>query len=201
MMIREYRSTDEAGWVQCRLLSFLDCSYFDDVRKEKEIYEHPSVCYVAEDHGVIVGIIDVEYEEHAGDVCYLAGGLGAVIWHLGVLADYRRIGVADALWSRAKESLVNKGVTRFEVWTQDDAASNEWYIRQGFVYREAYLNAYIRGTANTDAITQYIQEDKAKDILGVRCFNFEAPLTQKEALQQICYRLHEVRLYEYSCRA
>ena len=199
MTIREYNDADESSWVKCRLLSFFDCSYYDDVRKEKENYEHPSICYVAEDNGEIVGLIDVEYEEQAGDVCYFNGGLGAVIWHLGVLPEYRRRGIAESLWNTVKSMLLNIGITRFEVWTQDDIASNEWYIRQGFVFREAYLNAFIRGSQKDEAISKYMNLENAGEILGIRCFNFEAPIERKKELEQVCYRLHEVRVYEQKC--
>ena len=172
MIIREYTSADENGWVKCRLLSFLDCSYYDDVRHEKEIYEHPSVCYVAEDDGEIVGLIDVEYEEKEGDVCYFKGGKGAVIWHLGVLPEYRIKGVAWKLWKTAKSVLTNIGILRVEVWTQDDTASTEWYEKQGFIFREAYLNAFIKGSPQDDVIKKYINLDNAGKIFGVRNFNF-----------------------------
>ena len=196
MILREYNGTDEQGWVRCRLLAFLDCSYYDDVRREKEVYDHPSVCYVAEDKGMIVGLIDVEYEEQEGEVCYFKGGRGAVIWHLGVLPEYRRRGVAAGLWRTAKEALISKGIDRFEVWTQDDAASNELYVSQGFVLREAYLNAFIQGAKVDDVIKRYIGLDHIGEIYGIRSFNFEAPLERKEELEQVCYRLHEVRGYE-----
>jgi len=197
--IREYNDADESSWVKCRLLSFFDCSYYDDIRKEKENYGHPSICYVAEDNGEVVGFIDVEYEEQEGDVCYFKGGLGAVIWHLGVLPEYRRRGIAENLWDTVKSILLNIGITRFEVWTQDDIASNEWYISQGFVFREAYLNAFIRGSQKDDVISKYINLENAGEILGIRCFNFEAPIERKKELEQVCYRLHEVRVYEQKC--
>jgi class 3 adenylate cyclase len=37
--IRPYRDTDERGWLVCRVLSFLDSAFFDDVRQAKECYE------------------------------------------------------------------------------------------------------------------------------------------------------------------
>ena len=62
VVIRPYRDEDEQGWVRCRVLSFLDSAYFDDVRREKERYEHPALELVAERDGEIVGLIDVECE-------------------------------------------------------------------------------------------------------------------------------------------
>ena len=197
IVIRQYKSEDEAQWVRSRLLAFLDSSYFDDIRKTKEIYEHPSLCLVAEEKGQIIGFMDVEYEGKKGDVCYLDGELGAVIWHLGVLPEYRRQGIAAKLWAAAREAISSYGIERVEVWTQDDAASNGWYESQGFLFKEAYLNAFLRGTTEDDTVKKYLQPDHLGDIYGIRCFNFEAPMERKDELSKICYRLHEVRLYEY----
>ena len=55
MTIREYANADEKGWLACRVVSFLDCSYFNDVKTEKETYLQPSICLVAEENGKIIG--------------------------------------------------------------------------------------------------------------------------------------------------
>lgn len=47
IMIREYTAADEIAWVRCRVISFLDCSYWNDVKREKEHHHgstgHPAV--------------------------------------------------------------------------------------------------------------------------------------------------------------
>lgn len=194
--IREYKDEDEIQWIKCRLLSFLDTSYFDDIQREKGKYENPSICLVAEDKGNVVGFIDVEYENNIGDVCYLEGDRGATIWHLGVLPEYRNKGVATQLYINAKNLLLKHNICRIEVWTQDDIEANEWYRKQGFVMKEAYLNAFIKGTEQSEVIKRFVNIDKIGEVYGVRNFNFEAPINRKEELSKICYRLHEVRVYE-----
>lgn len=196
MTIREYRTEDETAWVRCRLISFLDSSYFDDVRKEKETYENPSISLVAEENGTIVGFIDVEYELKGGEVCYLKGEMGSVIWNMGVLPEYRSKGIASKLFQGVKEILRDKGIKRYEAWTQDDIEANHWYIKQGFIMREAYLNAFIKGSLGDEIINNYINTKDIGKIYGIRNFNFEAPIGRKEELLPICYRLHEVRVYE-----
>lgn len=47
MIIREYGPEDELGWVRCRVLSFLNTAYFDNVLKEKEKYINPAIELVA----------------------------------------------------------------------------------------------------------------------------------------------------------
>lgn len=197
MQIREYKKTDEQSWIRCRVLSFLDSSYFDDVQNYREDYDHPAVKMVAVDSdNTVIGFLDCEYEQAAGDFCYFNGPKGGVIWHLGVLPEYRKQGVASSLWEAAKEKLKKEGIQRVEVWTQDDEQATQWYVKQGFEYKEAYLNAYIKGTTQDSIIQKYINLDNLGEIYGVRNFNFEAPLSRKAELEKICYRLHEVRVYE-----
>lgn len=196
MIFRDYKEQDEEGWVRCRVISFLDCSYFDDIKKEKEKYDNPSICLVAEENGTIVGFLDVEFETAIGDVCYLEGDLGATLWHLGVLPEYRKEGVATKLYEIMKDQLIQKGIKRIEVWTQDDKSANRWYQKQGFQQKEAYLNAYIHGTSKDEIFRKYINLDNMGDIFGIRGFNFEAPIERKEELIPYCYRLHEVKVYE-----
>jgi len=155
------------------------------------------VCLVAEENGHLVGFIDVEYERVEGEVCYLKGGLGAVIWHLGVLPEYRGQGVARALWHTAKNTLIDMGIHRFEAWTQDDEASCSWYEKNGFQMKDAYLNAFVRGSLDDATITKLINPSAVDNMLGIRCLNFEAPIARKSELKRICYRLHEVRVYEW----
>lgn len=196
MTIREYKVEDKESWIRCRVLSFLDCSYYDDVQNFRDEYENPSIRMVALEGNQVVGFLDCEYEEIPGSVCYFQGEKGGVIWHLGVLPEYRNQKVAANLWQETKRQLIEKGVKRVEVWTQDDEASNHWYRAQGFKFREAYLNAYMKGTSESEALKNFVNFDKGGEILGVRSFNFEAPIERKAELSKICYRLHEVRVYE-----
>lgn len=196
MILRKYTPHDETEWLRCRMAAFLDCSYYDDIVRERPVYQNPSLCIVAVENGKIIGFLDAEYERSPGEVCYLKGGRGAVLWNLGVLPEYRNQAVAAKMWQYVRETLVQNGITRFEVWTQDDKPANTWYQKQGFLQKEAYLNAYIKGTPKDDTIRRFLNLDTAGDIYGVRCLNFEAPIERKAELQKICFRLHEVRVYE-----
>lgn len=196
MEIREYKEEDRQSWIRCRVLAFLDSSYFDDVQNFREEYKNPAVRMVAVENGQVVGFLDCEYERQPGDICYFKGEKGGVIWHLGVLPEYRRQKTAFLLWEEAKKLLKEEGVRRVEVWTQDDEAANRWYLSQGFVFREAYLNAYMRGGPRDEKLNKIIDFRANPYIKGVRSFNFEAPMEKKEELAAICCRLHEVRVYE-----
>lgn len=196
MEIRDYREEDQSSWIRCRVLSFLDTSFFDDVQNFREAYDNPVIQLVAVDNGVVVGFLDCEFEKNPGDVCYFEGDRGGAIWHLGVLPEYQGKGLASKMWKVAKERLSQEGILRVEVWTQDDPGANSWYTRQGFVFKEAYLNAFLKGKAAAPALRKFLNHEGLGEVYGIRNFNFEAPIERKEELVKICYRLHEVRVYE-----
>jgi GNAT superfamily N-acetyltransferase len=132
VVIRPYRDEDERGWVVCRVLSFLDSAFFDDVRQVKEHYENPSIELVAELDGEIVGLLDAECEVEPGTVCEPRPGLGAMIWHLGVHPDHQRSGIATALLREAEREARERGIERLEAWTRDDDEARAWYEARGF---------------------------------------------------------------------
>ena len=80
--IRSYRKEDETRWVRCRVLSFLDTAYYDNVLREKEKYENSTIELVAVYENQIVGLIDIEYELEERTVCSGGTGLGGMIWHI-----------------------------------------------------------------------------------------------------------------------
>jgi N-acetylglutamate synthase-like GNAT family acetyltransferase len=141
--VRPYRGEDERGWVVCRVLSFLDSAFHDDVRQSKEQYEHPAIELVAERAGVIVGLIDLECEEAPGTVCEARPGLGAMIWHLAVHPDHQREGIATELLQEAGRRARARGIERFEAWTRDDVAARSWYEARGFELVSGYLHVYV----------------------------------------------------------
>ena len=127
-MIRRYRDADEEGWLRCRVLSFLHTAFYDDVRREKEHYDNPSVELVAEENGEIVGLIDVELNAEGG----------GMIWHIAVHPDHQGRGVGTALLREAERNL-----TKIQAWTRDDAATQRWYESRGFVQVDGYLHVYV----------------------------------------------------------
>jgi GNAT superfamily N-acetyltransferase len=152
VVIRPYEDADERGWVECRVLAFLDSAYYDDVHREKERWERPSIELVAEVDGTIVGLIDVELEEEPATVCEDRPGLGGMIWHLAVLRDFRRRGIAARMLAVAEDAARQHGIERFEAWTRDDRWVQAWYESQGFVQIRSYLHVYLVGRAEVDVL-------------------------------------------------
>ena len=143
VVVRPYRDEDERGWVVCRILSFLDTAFFDDVRRSKERYARTAIELVAERDGEIVGLIDVECEDEPGTVCEERPGLGGMIWHLAVHPDHQRSGVATQLLREAERRAREHGLARLEAWTRDDAAARAWYESRGFELVHGYLHVYV----------------------------------------------------------
>ncbi|WP_411678459.1 GNAT family N-acetyltransferase, partial [Caproicibacter sp.] len=145
MIIRTYNDADEQGWLFCRVLSFLDCSYYNDVKTAKEKYDHPSICLVAEDNGSIVGLIDIELD--SDDLACNGDERGAIIWHMAVMPQYRRQGVAGKLWKQAKAQLLSLGIHYCELWTQEDVPANQFYQSIGFALEnsQTWIRCYAQG--------------------------------------------------------
>ncbi|WP_456278916.1 GNAT family N-acetyltransferase [Bacillus sp. AK128] len=145
MEIRRYNADDKIGWVRCRILSFLDTAYFDNVLKEKEKYINPSIELVTVIEGQIVGLIDIEYEKQEGTVCSRGTGLGGMIWHIAVHPDFRRRGIGAKLLLEAEKISKESGINRLEAWTRDDDWVRNWYEYNHFEKVDSYLHVYIDG--------------------------------------------------------
>lgn len=144
MYIRDYKETDETEWLRCRVLSFLDTAYFDNVLRVKEKYKNSAVELVAVDNKQIVGLIDVECESQKGTVCSgLESGLGGMIWHLAVHPDFRRKGIANQLLYAAENRVRKLGITYLEAWTRDDHWVNKWYLKNNFKARASHLHVFL----------------------------------------------------------
>ncbi|MBE6908031.1 MAG: GNAT family N-acetyltransferase [Ruminococcaceae bacterium] len=193
MIVREYCAADKREWLRCRVVSFLDCSYYNDVVTKKEPYENDAVCLVAVEDGRIVGLIDAEIEIKPHSLCVAGDRTGAVIWHLAVLPEYRRKGVAAALMERALAELRQRGVARCEVWTQEDEPANRFYRSQGF--RNLQEHNWLRCYARPSKTDWFLNRENVGEIYGVEEMIFETTLSRKSEVAEYCYRMDEVRLY------
>ncbi|MGI6628042.1 MAG: GNAT family N-acetyltransferase [Bacillota bacterium] len=145
MIIRRYVEHDETGWVRCRVLSFLNTAYFDNVLKSKEHYGNPSIELIAEADNMIVGLLDIECDTNEIRVCSERPGLGGMIWHIAVHPDYRNRGIASALLNKGVELCKERGIERLEAWTRDDDWVTRWYENRGFNIIDSYLHVFLDG--------------------------------------------------------
>ena len=193
MQIRAYEVNDEVEWLKCRVLSFLDTSYYNDVLTKREVYSNEAICLVAEDDGRIVGLIDVEIENSVGDLCVAGNDIGAVIWHLAVLPEYRQQNVAATLWNEAQKQLIARDIRYCEAWTQEDEPANRWYLKRGF--RNIKEKNWLRCYARSSSTEWFLNQNNVGDIFGVEEMIFEVSTSRKDEVAQYCHKIVEVRLY------
>jgi ribosomal protein S18 acetylase RimI-like enzyme len=132
--VREYRPADEPGWLRCRVLSFLDTCYFDDVATAKPVEDDAdrTIELVAVRGDAIAGLMDVAVR-----------GELATIECVAVHPDHQRAGVASALLATALERLAAMPTaTVLDAWTREDPSALAWYAAHRFVETETYLHVY-----------------------------------------------------------
>jgi ribosomal protein S18 acetylase RimI-like enzyme len=170
----EFQDQYEESWLRCRALSFLHTAYYDDIRREKERYAHPSVSLVAINSDEVIGLIDIEMEEEPGQVC---GGESAIaephragmIWHLAVHPDYRRRSIAGDLLKEAAQRCSGAGLRRLESWTRDDEAALGWYRAMGFSEQEQYVHWYYNRYRDGEDLGRELFGSAADRIVEIFC--------------------------------
>ncbi|MEM1290434.1 MAG: N-acetyltransferase [Cyanobacteria bacterium P01_H01_bin.162] len=192
LQIRPYTGSDEPQWLRCRVLSFLDSAYFDDVARAKPCYQNPAIEWVAADvSGNIVGFIDVECEQTLNTVCSQRPGLGGMIWHLGVHPDYRRQGIAKTLLTQAIAISKRQGIQRLEAWTRDDPSVFAWYHAQGFWLVDHYLHVYL----NSEESQNHLSAHKT-GLRPIHTFAHCCNPAEFDSVRSQFTRVHDCHLFE-----
>ncbi len=130
--IREYTAADQPAWLRCRVLSFLDTAYFDDVRQTKPRIDAPGFELVAVDEGAgVVGIMDVGVEDTL-----------ATIDTVAVHPGHQREGLGRALLAEARSRARLLNAVTLDAWTRDDPDTLRWYRAMGFTESDHYLHVH-----------------------------------------------------------
>ncbi|WP_172193799.1 GNAT family N-acetyltransferase [Saccharibacillus qingshengii] len=154
MMIRGYEEIDENSWLRCRVLSFLDTSYYDKVLKQKPRYEKGSIELVAANGEEIVGLIDIELDALPGDICSDPERRGGLIRHLAVHPDHRRQGIGSLLLIEALGRARTAGMQYLEAWIRDDQWVRDWCAGSGFRLVDSYLQVYVDGEEDLKGLVE-----------------------------------------------
>ena len=102
----------------------------DDSREgiERYLRRNPSTCFLAcpeEDPQQVIGVILTGHD-----------GRRAIIHHLCVHPEYRRLGIAGMLLGKAEEALRAEGITKvFGLVFKDNETANAFWENQGYTLR------------------------------------------------------------------
>jgi len=192
LYIRGYKETDETGWIRCRVLSFLDTAYFDNVLTRKERYKNLAVELVAIENNQVVGLIDIECETQKGTICSnVENSLGGMVWHIAVHPDFRRKGIANQLLNEAENRVRKLGVNYLEAWTRDDEWVNKWYLKNHFKAKTSYLHVFL----TTSQEIQKTINSSVQDLYPIEAFtHYTGP--EKERFISEYKRVHECFCYQ-----
>lgn len=175
--MRDYHRDDERSWLWCRVLSFLDTCYFDDVAVTKPRYPHPAVELVAVAGAEVVGLLDV----------VVTGGL-ATIETIAVHPDHRCRGIATGLLDHALTRLRDLGATEMDAWTREDQPALRWYTAHGFTEAEHYVHVH----ASREEAVQAAQPAGGFTIVGAF---LHAPAASEQQLRHQFIRVYRCRRF------
>lgn len=179
IVVRPFRESDEASWLRCRVLSFLDSNYFDDVLTAKPTYALPSVELVAVLGDQVVGVLDVAID-----------GALATVETIATHPDHARRGVAHELLGEALRVLPSTTIT-LDAWTRENFAANAWYQSCGFRETFRYLHVY---SQSDDELASSIVSSRG-ELTPVAAF-FHASIEDEVLLRAEYERVYVCRRYE-----
>ena len=113
----------------------------DDSREgiERYLKRNPNTCFAALRDGKIIGVILTGHD-----------GRRAIVHHMCVHKDYRRMGIAAHLVSLAENALKEEGIQKiFGLVFKDNDNANEFWEKQGYSLR---TNLNYRNKSLNDAI-------------------------------------------------
>ncbi|WP_163542508.1 GNAT family N-acetyltransferase [Occultella kanbiaonis] len=179
LTIRDYRSDDAASWLRCRLLSFFETEYYDDVYTQRPTYELPSVQLVADHGGTVVGLLDATVD-----------GVEATIESVAVHPDHARTGIASRLLDAALPRLA--GAHTLDAWTRGNEAANGWYLARGFRENHRYLHVY----ADSGVTDAELEGFTSPGPLSAPLFAFaHARIDDEDEMRRRYRRVHVCRQY------
>lgn len=181
--IREYTPSDAASWLRCRVLAFLDTSYYDSVERTKPLIPAPGFELVAvEATGAVAGILDVAVE----------GGL-ATIETVAVHPDHRRRGLARMLLAEAGIRAVAASATTLDAWTRDDPDTLSWYRAMGFAESDHYLHVYANHYTSADEPKRAVSAPRPG--LNPMVLFLHAKLADEQRMREEFARVHVCRRF------
>jgi ribosomal protein S18 acetylase RimI-like enzyme len=177
IFVRPYAPSDERAWLRCRVLSFLQTNYYDDVRQTRLLDDDLALALVAVDDDELLGLIDITID-----------GDAATIDCIAVHPEAQRSGIGTALLAAVLDQLPDH-VASIDAWTREDPAANSWYRARGFTENFRYLHVYKNWDESADGFT-------SPDGLSAPVMAFlHAPIERERQLRERFARVYVCRQY------
>jgi GNAT superfamily N-acetyltransferase len=178
--VRAYTPSDETSWLRCRVLAFLDTSFFDAVVPSRPAIEAPGLeLVVVDETEAVVALMDTGVD---GDL--------ATIDTVAVHPDHRRRGLGRQLLDHTRAWACSAGAT-LDAWTRDDTDTLAWYRSMGFAESDHYLHVYAFHYTDPAEPARAIAEARP-GLRPVLVFG-HAPLADEDRLRSEFARVHVAR--------
>jgi len=176
--VREYLPEDESEWLKVHAIIMSISHAWNYCIQERPDYKgYVSTRLVAVDGDRIIGLIDVQYENEPGELCFQKDSRGGYVLEFGRLPEYGGAGLGKLLMDAAAADARRLGFNRLEYWSQDRRAQR--------YYRRLGLKEISRHYRFRFKPPQAIQDELMKDCVGVEylygaCVPEEWPLVQEK---------------------
>jgi ribosomal protein S18 acetylase RimI-like enzyme len=176
--VRKYCPDDEAEWLKVHAIIMSISHAWNYCIQERPAYEgYVSTRLVAVEGERIIGLIDVQYENEPGELCFQKDSRGGYVLEFGRLPEWGGAGLGKLLMDAAAEDAKQLGFHRLEYWSQDRRAQR--------YYRRLGLKEISRHYRFRFKPPQALQDELMKDCVGVEylygaCVPEEWPLVQEK---------------------
>ncbi|MCP4640168.1 MAG: GNAT family N-acetyltransferase [bacterium] len=121
--IREYRDEDRDEWMRVHATIMTISHAWNYCIQERPAYEdYKSTRLVAFVDGVLAGLTDVQYENEAGEFCFVKDSIGGYVLEFGRLPEFAGLNLGKLLMDATVEDAKRQGVRRLEYWSQERSA-------------------------------------------------------------------------------
>jgi ribosomal protein S18 acetylase RimI-like enzyme len=181
--VREYTPSDETSWLRCRVLAFLDTSYYDSVERTKPLIPAPGFELIAVDaNRAVAAIMDVAVD-----------GELATIETVAVHPDHQRRGLARALLAEASARAAAASASTLDAWTRDDPETLSWYHAMGFAESDHYLHVYANHYTSPDEPKRAVSAPRGG--LNPMILLLHAKLAEEQRMREEFARVHVCRRF------
>lgn len=176
--IRPYQPEDRDAWMRTHAIILSISHAWNYTIQERPDYAgHASTQLVAETGGRIVGLIDVQYDNEPGEVCFLKDTRGGYVLEFGRLPEYAGQGLGKRLMDAARDDALRQGFHRLEYWSQDRRAQR-FYQRLGL--KEIGRHYRFRMTAPRQVNDVFRDDRLVVEYLYGACLPEEWPQVKKK---------------------